>query len=67
MASYIYNEKALEFDGKVWHQLEYVNIITNHGELLYGEIFEINPTYLVIMNAAADFREIKYEEIVSMY
>ena len=67
MASYIYNEKSLEFEGKVWHQLEYVNIVTSHGELLYGEIFELNPTYLVLLDINENFRTIEYDMIVKMY
>ena len=67
MAFYIYNEKSLEFEGKVWHQLEYVNIVTSHGELLYGEIFELNPTYLVLLDINENFRTIEYDMIVKMY
>ena len=67
MAFYIYNEKSLEFDGRVWHKLEYVNLVTSHGELLYGEIFELNPTYLVLLDINENFRTIEYDMIVKMY
>ena len=62
-----YNEQSLEFDGRVWHQLEYANIVTNHGELLYGEIFQLNPSYLLLLNSNDDFRNIQYTEIAKMY
>ena len=67
MASYIYNSPTLEFDGKVWHEFDNANIFTKEGEHLDGEIYQIKPSYLLLLNSNDDYRYIEYRNIAKMY
>ncbi len=56
----------LFFDEDVFHELDDVNIVTERGEVIYGEIFKLNTDSMEFMTVTDEIRNIPYRAIFAI-